>query len=218
MNRPLIKLCGNRSLEDLKMTSESNADYLGLIFAESKRRVQAHQVKEWLDSVDIKEKQLVAIFVNASLNEIEDIMKNLPIDVIQCHGSETVRDIANIKHHFNKRVWKALPHYEGTLSDMKKYAEAADGFVIDSKVKDAFGGTGQTFDWSKVPCYIQAAEELNKTLFIAGGIAPDNIHQLLGLRPPGIDISSGIEQNGKKDETLLTRLEERVNHHVSVSR
>jgi phosphoribosylanthranilate isomerase len=101
---------------------------------------------------------------------------------------------------------------------MKKYAEAADGFVIDSKVKDAFGGTGQTFDWSKVPCYIQAAEELNKTLFIAGGIAPDNIHQLLELHPPGIDISSGIEQNGKKDETLLTRLEERVNHHVSVSR
>ena len=218
MNRPLIKLCGNRSLEDLKMTSKSNADYLGLIFADSKRRVQAHQVKEWLDLVDIKNKQLVAIFVNASLNEIEDIMKKLPIDVIQCHGSETVRDIANIKHHFNKRVWKALPHYERTLSDMKKYAEAADGFVIDSKVKDAFGGTGQTFDWSKVPCYIQAAEELNKTLFIAGGIAPDNILQLLGLQPPGIDVSSGIEQNGKKDETLLTRLEERVNHHVSVSR
>lgn len=218
MSKPLIKLCGNRSLEDLKLTSKSKADYLGLIFAESKRRVEALDVKEWLKEVETEDKQLVAIFVNARLNEIEQVMNELPIDVIQCHGSETVKDIAEIKHHFKREVWKALPHFEGTLSDMKLYAEAADGFVIDSKVKDAFGGTGQTFDWSKVPCYIQAAEEINKTLFIAGGITPGNIEQLLGLHPAGIDISSGVEQNGKKDEALLTRLEERVNHHVSVSR
>lgn len=205
-------------MEDLKLTSKSDADYLGLIFAESKRRVEALDVKEWLKEVETEDKQLVAVFVNARLDEIEQVMNELPIDVIQCHGSETVKEIAEIKHHFKREVWKALPHYEGTLSDMKIYAEAADGFVIDSKVKDAFGGTGRTFDWSKVPCYRQAADEINKTLFIAGGITPDNIEQLLGLHPAGIDISSGIEQNGKKDEVLLTRLEERVNHHVSVSR
>ncbi|MDR0139796.1 phosphoribosylanthranilate isomerase [Metabacillus idriensis] len=218
MSKPLIKLCGNHSLEDLKLTSKSDADYLGLIFAESKRIVEALDVKEWLKEVETEDKQLVAVFVNARLDEIEQVMNELPIDVIQCHGSETVKEIAEIKHHFKREVWKALPHYEGTLSDMKLYAEAADGFVIDSKVKDAFGGTGRTFDWSKVPCYIQAAEAINKTLFIAGGLTPDNIEQLLGLHPPGIDISSGIEQYGKKDEALLTRLEERVNHHVSVSR
>ncbi|MGG4491959.1 phosphoribosylanthranilate isomerase [Metabacillus idriensis] len=218
MSKPLIKLCGNRSLEDLKLTSKSNADYLGLIFAESKRKVEALDVKEWLKEVDMEDKQIAAIFVNARIDEIEQAINDLPIAVIQCHGSETVKEIAEIKHHFKRDVWKALPHYEGTLSDMKLYAEAADGFVIDSKVKDAFGGTGQTFDWSKVPCYIQTADELNKTLFIAGGITPDNIEQLLGLHPPGLDISSGIEQNGKKDEAKLTRLEERVNDYVSVSR
>lgn len=218
MTKPLIKLCGNRSLEDLQITSQSSADYLGFIFAKSKRRVEPNKVYEWLKKVDMNDKQLAAIFVNAQLKEIENVLNELPIDVIQCHGTESVSETAEIKTRFNKTVWKALPHYEGTLSDMRAFEDAADGFVIDSKVKDAFGGTGQTFDWSSVPLYMDAAKKMNKTLFIAGGIQPGNIDELLGLSPLGIDISSGIERNEKKDKSLLVRLEERVNHHVSISR
>ncbi|PLR66767.1 phosphoribosylanthranilate isomerase [Bacillus sp. UMB0893] len=218
MTKPLIKLCGNRSLKDLQITSQSNADYLGFIFAKSKRRVEPNQVKEWLKEVDINDKQLVAIFVNAKLKELENVMNELPIDVIQCHGTESVNETAEIKTLFNKTVWKALPHFEGTLSAMRAFKDTADGFVIDSKVKDAFGGTGQTFDWSRVPLYSNAAKKMNKTLFIAGGIQPDNVVELLGHNPEGIDISSGIEQNEKKDKALLDRLEERVNQHVFISR
>jgi phosphoribosylanthranilate isomerase len=218
MNKPLVKLCGNSSLEDLLITSQSQADYLGVIFAKSKRRVEPNRVKEWLKEVDMKDKQLVAIFVNAQLKEIENALNELPIDVIQCHGTESVSETAEIKARFNKTVWKALPHDEGTLANMRAFAEAADGFVIDSKVKGAFGGTGQTFDWSSVPIYSEAAGKMNKTLFIAGGIQPENVDELLWLSPLGIDISSGIERNEKKDKSLLVRLEERVNHHVSISR
>ncbi|MGP1908209.1 phosphoribosylanthranilate isomerase [Metabacillus sp. JX24] len=217
MNKPLIKICGNRSLHDLSLTAASSADYLGLIFAKSKRRVQADQVKEWLQKVDLRGKKLAAVFVNAPNEEIESVLRELPIDVIQLHGSETPDQAGKIKRRFGAEVWKALPHKEDTLSLMRDYEDSADGFVIDSKVKETFGGTGESFDWSSVPAYIKAADEMNRKVFIAGGIGPDNIDGLLALTPGGIDLSSGIEQNERKDELLLRRFEERVNQHVSIS-
>lgn len=217
MNKPLIKICGNRSLHDLSLTSASSADYLGLIFAKSKRQVQAEQVKEWLQKVDLRGKKLAAVFVNASYQEIDSVLKEIPIDVIQLHGSETPEQAGEIKRRFGAEVWKALPHKEDTLSLMRDYKTTADGFVIDSKVKGTFGGTGESFDWSSVPAYIKAAEELNRKIFIAGGIGPDNIDSLLSMTPGGIDLSSGLEQNERKDGLLLRRFQERVNQHVSIS-
>ncbi|WP_052366038.1 hypothetical protein [Geomicrobium sp. JCM 19055] len=81
---------------------------------------------------------------------------------------------------------------------MSAYAPIVDGFIVDAGTKTERGGTGQTFDWKKAPTYIHFAKQLNVPLYIAGGVHEHNVQQLLEMQPDGIDVSSGIETEGKK--------------------
>jgi phosphoribosylanthranilate isomerase len=93
---------------------------------------------------------------------------------------------------------------------MRQYAGVADGYVVDSRVSGAWGGTGVAFDWSNVPFYLEEAARQAVPCFIAGGITPENVERLLAYRPYGIDISSGIEENGEKSVEKMKEIEKKV--------
>lgn len=207
--RPLLKYCGNHHLEDVNVTSQSQAKYLGFIFAKSKRQVQANQVSDWLKQLNVRQK-IVGVFVNADIDEIEQVCKIAPIDIIQCHGEETPEVLAEMKQRLKKEIWKVIHHSPQALQLMQTYSTIADGYVIDSKVGNQRGGTGVTFDWRSVPAYQQEATRQRAKCFIAGGIDPQTIKELLHYQPLGIDLSSGIETEGKKDEHKKNLLEERL--------
>jgi len=217
MSRIQLKYCGNKSFADFQMTASSDADYLGVIFAESKRQVKPEQVLEWLTKVNIGSKKLVGVFVNASIEEVEHAASLLPLSVIQCHGTESVENVVEIKKRVKLPIWKVIHHQEFSLEVMKRFNGKVDGFIIDSKVKGMWGGSGQMFDWSFIPDYLAEATNQGVPCIIAGGINDRNLRDLLPLNPPGIDISSGIEKDGVKNTEIIRKIEEQVKNYESTT-
>lgn len=211
MSRPLVKYCGNRSLHDLQVTAASHADYLGFIFVPgTKRCVDPEKVASWLKKVQIEDKQIVGLFVNASVEEMRSVIDMINLDVIQCHGSETASTVKVIVEETGLPVWKAIHHGENGLEQMKAFAGIASGYIVDSSVKGKWGGTGQSFDWQAIPEYLAEARKQGVPCFIAGGVNPDNAAELLAYEPDGLDVSSGIEKERRKDTQTIKQLEERL--------
>ncbi|WP_078553281.1 phosphoribosylanthranilate isomerase [Bacillus alkalicellulosilyticus] len=211
---PLLKYCGNHSLSDFEQSSQSKANYIGAVFVKSKRQVTATQLKQWLSKVDWNpEQKLVGLFVNPAIEELEYVLSEINLDIIQLHGAETVKEVELIKNNLDIPLWKVIHHEDGAWQTMKEYAPYVSAFVVDSKVKGHWGGTGQTFDWNHIPNYIKEGNRLGIPVFIAGGIHPENVAQLVAYQPDGIDVSSGIEQNGQKSLEQMKRLEERIENY-----
>jgi phosphoribosylanthranilate isomerase len=211
LSKPLLKYCGNRNYEDWCKVIRSRADYVGVIFAESKRRVKSQDVKQWISQISLPQsKKLVGVFVNASIEEISNVLKYVPLDVIQCHGDESPDQLVHIKRMTDLTVWKVVHHSDDSLLKMKNYAGIADAYLIDSKLKGVWGGTGKTFDWSFIPQYMQEARKQGVPCWIAGGVNTENITSLLRYDLFGIDIASGIERNEKKDFQLIENIEKKV--------
>ncbi|WP_339176960.1 phosphoribosylanthranilate isomerase [Bacillus sp. FSL R5-0560] len=217
MKKPALKYCGIQSLQDLRLAADSQADYLGFIFADSKRKVTTADVKKWLRQVRTG-KQIVGVFVNETVGTIARIVYELQLDVIQLHGDETPKDAEALRLLTHCEIWKALHHNSTAIQDMDRFNDCVDGFLIDSSVKGARGGTGVAFAWECVPEYQQKAEQTGKRCFIAGGVNPDTIADLLKWKPGGVDLASGIEKNGQKDVNLIRLLEERMKQYVSISK
>ncbi len=205
--KSLLKYCGNHSLEDIVITAQSSADYLGFVFAPSKRQVNARQVGQWLKKVEVSQ-QIVGVFVNPTFREIDAVLEEVSLDVIQCHGEEQPEFLKTIKEKYHITVWKVIHHSSNALATMQTFRGIADGFVIDSKVRGQRGGTGVQFDWKAIPLYQQEAISQQVPYFIAGGINVSTITQLLSYDPIGIDLSSGIEINGRKSSEVKKQFEE----------
>ncbi|WP_173917253.1 phosphoribosylanthranilate isomerase [Halobacillus sp. Marseille-Q1614] len=212
---PVVKLCGNRSAADVEKSASSNASHLGFIFVRgTKRYVRPERVRQWIRTTRPKQK-LVGVFVNPSVELLEEVLSFISLDVIQLHGSETVSEILQIKASFNLPVWKVIKHHGDAFKEMEVFKGVADGYVVDSKVRGAHGGTGVSFDWSTVEEYSRIANEQNVPCLIAGGITPENVGELLEHEPEGIDISSGIETNEQKDIYKIQSILKEVNQHVA---
>ncbi|BAB05381.1 phosphoribosylanthranilate isomerase [Halalkalibacterium halodurans] len=216
--QPMLKYCGNRSLEDVQAAATSKADYLGFVFAKSKRQVTVNEVTRWLDQVNVNGKKLVALFVNEPIDQIVNVVKQGPFDVIQCHGTENRDYIMTLKERIDLPVWKAIHHSGQGLQMMRALEGVVEAFVVDAKVEGQWGGTGQSFDWHVVPLYLQEGKRQQVPVFIAGGINPHNVELLLPYGPCGIDISSGIEENGQKSSAKICQIEKKVlgdDSHIS---
>ncbi|CDQ20415.1 phosphoribosylanthranilate isomerase [Halobacillus karajensis] len=214
MKEPIVKLCGNRSLSDLAKTSSSHASHLGFIFVRrTKRYVRPESVGRWVKKIRPKQK-LVGVFIDPTIEEIEETLQFVPLDVIQLHGNETVSQLLRIKEAVGLPVWKVIHHQSGGIDQMDVFRGVADGYIVDSKVDGAAGGTGVRFDWEAIPSYRDEAYNQGVPCFVAGGINPENIKELLTYRPDGIDLSSGIEIGERKDigkiQTILKEVEQNV--------
>lgn len=210
MHRPLLKLCGNHSEHDVNVAFASSAEYIGFVFAKSKRQVTREQLKQWLRNEQNRQKRIVALFVNETIEKVQNQLEGINVDVIQCHGNEPPEYMIELKQRVKQSLWKVIHHKDDALETMKTYEGIVDGYVVDCKVGTQWGGTGVSFDWRHVPKYVEEGHRQGVPVWIAGGVNPQNVDDLLRYEPDGVDLSSGIENEGQKSLNLIRQLEERM--------
>ncbi|KGX88146.1 phosphoribosylanthranilate isomerase [Pontibacillus litoralis] len=218
MQVPKVKVCGNRSLHDVRLTSQSDASYIGFVFAPSKRNVSSEQVAQWLQHIPLlADQRVVGVFVHPTIEQLEHVCRTVPLHIIQLHGHETVAEILHVKERLSIPIWKAIHHEEESLTHMRLYEGIVDAYVVDTKEEQSWGGTGQRFDWQAIPFYLEEARRQGVPCFIAGGINADNVAEVKGYQPDGIDVASGTETDGKKDYEKLNKIVGGNNHVCNFS-
>lgn len=204
----MIKVCGMNRQEDIEYANILKPDYIGFVFANSKRKVSktmAKKLKSLLDS-NIK---TVGIFVNEDINSVIDIANIVDLDVIQLHGDEDKSYIEKLKNLMktNKKdfeIWKAIRVKDKKSLDLLSNLEV-DGFLLDTYSNKAYGGLGETFNWDLV-----SDLSFSNKLILAGGLNSENIREAKNIvNPHIIDVSSGVETEGIKDFEKMKRFIER---------
>lgn len=191
--RTRLKICGITNKEDAIMISNLGADAIGFVFAKSKRKVTPERAKEIIEILP-PFITTVGIFMDTTLNEVNEISEFTSIDVIQLHGNETPQYCNKVKKKVIKGIAiTATDTRETLLSKMKNYSVSA--FILDPG-----RGSGKAFDWN-------IAKGIEKNIIIAGGLTPDNVKQVISdLHPYGVDVSTGVEKAyGKKDRKKVEK-------------
>ena len=204
MPRPLVKVCGMTRMEDVDLCMELGVDLLGFIFhPKSPRNVDP----EFVASVKTGRITKVGVFVDQPHEEVLEIMDRCGLHAAQLHGNQDIHFCWRIgPDRVFKVFWPDTYSSAGALSrDLDNFAEACGHFLLDAG-KIGQGGTGQSIDFG-----ILQDIEIQTPWFLAGGIGPHNIDEILTLNPPGIDINSGVESApGIKDETKLRAVFKRI--------
>lgn len=204
-----IKLCGFQRVEDVRKAASLPIDAIGFILVPRRRRtVEWNQLDALIAAVPPQIKK-VAVLKDASLEAAQKLTDRFPFDAIQLHGDETPAYCKELREHIQVALVKVFsvsktPVLEELLPD---YAPWIDQILLDS----AGGGRGKAFDWSQIPHWKEAAKALKLPLWVAGGLHPDNVASLIeSYRPDGVDVSSGIETDGRKDVGKMRDFVERV--------
>lgn len=196
-----VKICGLRRKEDIEYANELKPDYVGFVFAKSKRQVEVEQALYLIRLLD-KEVKTVGVFVNEPVENALKIAQTLNLDVLQFHGDETQDYIDNFK---NFTVWKAIRIKD--KEDLEKTKEfKVNSFVFDTLTKNEYGGTGKTFN-----CEVLKGIELNVPIILAGGLNENNVEEAIKIvNPYAVDVSSGVETEGYKDFKKMKSFIEKV--------
>lgn len=200
--RPLLKVCGLKTVEDAEMVNQYNPDMVGFVFAAGKRQVTVEQAAAMRRVIKPRIKT-VGVFVNASVKQIIDLCQAGIIDIVQLHGDETEAVIQTIKAGTNKLVIRAVAVKN---RDSIKYWQdsMADMLLFDTYSAEQRGGTGKVFDWMML-------NENKKPFMLAGGLNKTNLARAIyKSQPTGVDISSGVETAGKKDAAKIAEIIELI--------
>lgn len=191
-----LKFCGLSRFCDILAANRIRPDYVGFVFAPGRRQItadRARQLKAMLDPAI----QTVGVFVN---EDPETILALTPVlDLIQLHGDEDEDYIRHVKRQTGRPVIKALRlggEGHGREAVLKAQELPCDYLLLDTFSKGQYGGSGRTFDWSLIPA-------LSKPWFLAGGISLENMSRGMALGPWCLDVSSGVETEGLKDEEKM---------------
>ncbi|MBD2869667.1 phosphoribosylanthranilate isomerase [Paenibacillus arenilitoris] len=207
---PRIKICGLRDAETIAAMDGLPVHEIGFVFAPSKRQVDkptaaglieaAHRLK----AAGGIRPRTVGVFVNESFDGLKAVLAEAPLDVVQLHGDESPALCREARERLRVDVWKVFSIKNAddspTGADAKRrlapYEGAVDAVLIDAPG----GGTGHTFNWAAIEAYKEAAGEFGIPLYVAGGLHEGNVKELLRSHSPGgIDVSSGVETDGRKD-------------------
>ena len=208
---PKVKMCGISKVETIPAVVEAKPDYMGLVFAPSKRQVTVDQAKTLVEELHKQytkrynngaeqsnndEIKTVGVFVNETLDNLVSIATETNLDAVQLHGDEDEAFIQSLKERTNVEVWKAVQIR--SAADAEAWIDSsADMLLFDAYHKDERGGMGEVFDWS-------CLDEFERPFMLAGGIDSTNVARAIRtVRPYGIDISSGIETEGVKDDEKI---------------
>ncbi|UOH75512.1 phosphoribosylanthranilate isomerase [Acinetobacter schindleri] len=201
--RTRAKICGITRVEDVHAVVNAGCDAIGFVFyPPSPRSVTLAQAEILIQTVPAYV-QTVGLFVNSSVDEIQTILKTVPLDILQFHGDETPEQCQSIARQVGRRWYKAIQVKPGldVVAEIQKYQDAgASAVLLDAWHPDLKGGTGHSFDWTTFP-------KLNIPLILAGGLNPDNIEQaILTTHAYAVDVSGGVESaKGIKDQQLIER-------------
>jgi phosphoribosylanthranilate isomerase len=196
-----IKVCGLKRPEDIDYVNELKPEYIGFVFAKSKREVTLEQAKSLKEKLD-KGIKTVGVFLNRDIEEVKTIAASVKLDVLQFHGDETQEYIDNFK---NYECWKA--ETVSDIEDLEKLKDYnVDAFLLDSCVKGARGGTGESFNWES----FKGIGEKYK-IILAGGLDAGNVREGIRIiKPFAVDVSSGVEVDGVKNFEKIKEFIEKV--------
>ena len=195
----LIKICGIKSATEAREVASLDVDFLGAIFAKSKRQVSAQTAREIADIAHEADKKCVGVFVGQSDCEIMEICEFVPLDVVQIHGEVSSNLYANLKA-MGLDVWRvysvldALPAVDTALCDMP---------LFDCKGENA-GGNGISFDW-------EILRAVKFDFGMAGGIGEHNAREAIKFNPRVLDLNSKVEdENGVKSAEKIKKILELI--------
>lgn len=206
--RTRVKICGLTQEKDVRATVVAGADAIGLVFyPPSPRAVSLEQAVTLVKHIPAYV-QVVGLFVNANFDEIANICRQVPIDILQFHGDESPEQCQNIAQKLSRRWYKAIQVKEGLdiIHEINQYKNAgASAVLLDAYHPDLKGGTGHNFDWRTFP-------KADIPLILAGGLNPENVADAIALTQPyAVDVSGGVEQaKGIKDSEKIQKFMDNV--------
>ena len=193
-----VKICGLSTKEAVEVAVSAGADYIGFVFAPSKRQVTLEQAAELATLIPVNVKK-IGVFVSPSREELLEAIEKVGLDLVQIHGQVT--DDLFVKLPCDN-IQAVQVDGEGHVPSSQ-----ADYLLFDAPV----AGSGQTFDWGQLD-----TTELSQPFFIAGGLNEDNVEEAIQhFTPFAVDVSSGVEIEGQKDQEKIRRFIERVKHGIS---
>lgn len=186
-----IKLCGLTRPEDIAAANALEPDFVGFVFAPKSRRCVTAEQARALRSQLAPSIQAVGVFVDKAPEQVAALLEEGIIDLAQLHGREDENYLERLRALTEKPIIQAFPIK--TPNDLERaQSSSADYILLDSGA-----GTGTTFDWGLLT-------SVRRPYFLAGGLGPDNVAQAIRtLHPWGVDVSSGIETDGKKDPAKM---------------
>jgi phosphoribosylanthranilate isomerase len=207
-----VKICGITDETHALAAAEAGADFIGLVFAPSKRQVIPARAREIADAVKKSGAaiKVVGVFVNAPVFQVNEIADFCALDVIQLSGDESWEDCGKIANPVIKAIRVGRQSVEDICAELSAASRllAWRRFItlLDSEAGGKYGGTGETFNWD-------LAREVarNFQVIIAGGLDAQNVAMLIKrVSPWGVDVSSGVESNGVKDASKIRAFIEAV--------
>lgn len=202
VGRVRVKICGITRIEDALDAAGAGADAIGLVFYPPSPRALAPAQAARIIKALPPFLTVVGLFLDPEPAAVRHVMERLPLDLLQFHGRET----GVFCESFDRPYIKALAMGGGAEPDtvMRDHPHAA-GFLLDSHVAGAAGGSGETFDWQRVPAS-------PRPLIVAGGLTVANVARVVrDVRPWAVDVSSGVESDqGIKDREKMCRFIEEV--------
>lgn len=206
MRRVTVKVCGLQAEEHIVAAAAAGVDYVGLVFAPSRRQVTPARAVQLVRSLEgMQERpQVAGVFVNESVQLVNALAADCGLDVVQLSGDESAAFCAMVA----SPVIRSIPVHESTtgsnaLRMVRSIQSDCPGkqvfFLLDRGTGAVRGGTGESFDWS-VASYVAR----HIPILVAGGLNSANVGPLIReVRPFGVDVSSGVERDGRKDVALV---------------
>lgn len=195
-----IKICGLSRASDIDYVNEAKPDFIGFVFAPSRRRVSAEWAEARRPSLS-SEITPVGVFVNEPIANVARLLNKSVIGMAQLHGQENEAYIQELKALTDKPIIKAIRVLSQADIEMAQHT-LADFLLLDNGA----GGTGESFDWSLV-------KNVSRPFFLAGGLKTDNIEQAIAATSPyAVDLSSGVETDGLKDRTKILEIVRRMHN------
>ncbi|HEX2925534.1 MAG TPA: phosphoribosylanthranilate isomerase [Ruminiclostridium sp.] len=193
-----IKICGLTRPQDIEYVNEALPDYIGFVFAKSRRQVTPQSADELRHRLDYRIKA-VGVFVNENINQIASLCRNGIIDLVQLHGDENVEYISALRKEIKIPVIKAV-RVRDSESLKASCSIHCDYLLLDTFSGNEYGGTGKAFDWKLI-------SGMGKPFFLAGGISLDNAENAIKtVRPFCLDTSSSVETDNVKDRDKIINL------------
>ena len=190
------KICGITRIEDALIAAEAGADAIGLVFyAKSPRAVSIQQARDIVAALPAFV-TTVGLFVNASREELNDVLAGVALDLLQFHGDESPTECESYQRPYIKAL-RVKPGDD--IAQLAAPYAKARGILLDTYVPGVPGGTGAAFDWSLVP------SGLLQPLILAGGLSAANVQAAIEqVRPYAVDVSGGVEAGkGIKDAAKI---------------
>lgn len=206
MRRVMVKICGVQEEAHMIAAAEEGSDCVGLVFAQSRRRVTAAQAVRLVRCLEGMPKRplVVGVFVNESVRAVNSLAGDCGLDLVQLSGDEDAEFCGRVSLPIIRSV-SVCPWTTGldVVQQVNRLRERCPNpslsFLLDTGAAAVRGGSGESFDW-RVASFVQQ----HVPVLVAGGVNGVNVARLIrAVQPAGVDVSSGVERDGKKDAALI---------------